>query len=224
MNLLAHVLLAWHTLGNTSGQECTGAVMADSFGGQKLADYPIGIRMGIRQHRDIDAFTDRHPGFARCRRLIAEAGAPRFTAGILTDIFWDHVLASDWKTWGEPLCGLDLEPFCDNVYSLLWLTKDCQSPGFASAAKWIAGRRWLSSYASLDGIERTLRGLSGRMSGHPDLAASAPILVSEDRLIRSTFAAFWPELVDFARDWAGRETAVGAHVGSTLKDGPSPLG
>jgi len=123
------------------------------------------------------------------------------------------VLASEWPRWGAPLCGLGLEPFCDRVYGFLSLTKDSHSPGFAGAFEWIAGHRWLSSYASRDGIESTLRGLSARMSGRPDLAASVAILVAGDGLIRETFYAFWPELVDFARSWAGREHAdAGAGV------------
>ena len=213
MNLLAHALLAYATLPDESGETCTGALMADYFSGQRVEAYPAGIRIGIGQHRAIDAFTDGHPAFAACRNAIAAAGAPRFTAGILTDIFWDHALASEWSIRGLSLCGLELEPFCDRVYAMLDATKSCQSPGFAEAVEWMTERRWLSSYASLDGIERTLRGLSGRMSGRPDLAAGVAILVAEDRLIRSTFSAFWPELVDFSRTWAERDLAERVPVG-----------
>lgn len=201
MNLLAHALLAYATLNDTDGQECTGSMMADFFVGQNAADYPAGIRAGMAQHRDIDGFTDSHPAFATCRRAIAEAGAPRFTAGILTDIFWDHVLATDWETWGKPLCGLDLEPFCAEIYARLSRTKALHSPGFAKAYSWIVDLSWLASYAEIAGIERTLRGLSTRMSGHLDLAASVSLLTQLETPIRGSFAAFWPDLVEFARGW-----------------------
>ncbi len=210
MNLLAHALLACTTLPDPSGQTCTGALMADYYPGSTIEVYPSGIRTGILQHRAIDAFTDGHPRFIACRKAIAEAGAPRFTAGILADIFWDHVLASEWPDWGLPLCGLELEPFCLRVYHMLDLTRDFQNPGFTDALEWMSRHHWLARYASLDGIGNTLRGLSGRMSGKPDLAAAVKILVALDKPIRAAFLEFWPELVAFSRDWARRKTPATA--------------
>lgn len=201
MNLLAHAILAYHTLGNTEGQERTGAVMADFFTGQKLTDYPVGIQTGIRQHRDIDAFTDSHPAFVRYRKAIAEAGAPHFTAGILADIFWDHVLASEWKTWGQPLCDLDLKPFSVAYYKSLRQTRAQHSPSLAKAYPWMIRMSWFTSWARTDGIERTLFGLSRYMSGSVDLASSITIMAELDQPIRHDFADFWPDLVRFAENW-----------------------
>lgn len=202
MNLLAHALLACSTLDDTAGQECTGALMADYFTGQDLQAYPAGIQTGIRQHRDIDAFTDHHPTFNAYRMAIAAAGAPRFTSGILADIFWDHVLASEWDSWGKPLCGQDLEPFCADVYARLGQAKAYHSPGFAKAYPWIVGMSWLSSYAGRKGIERTLMGLSGRMSGTWVLEGCIRIMDELDSPMRQGFSVFWPELASFAHDWA----------------------
>ncbi|HUW70601.1 MAG TPA: ACP phosphodiesterase [bacterium] len=210
MNLLAHAILAYHTLLDTEGQERTGAVMADFFTGQRLADYPAGIQMGIRQHRDIDAFTDSHPAFVRCRKAIAEAGAPRFTAGILADIFWDHALASEWKTWGEPLCGLDLEAFSMTYYESLGQTRALHSPSLAQAYPWIVRMSWFTAWARSDGIERTLAGLSRYMSGSVDLASSIVIMAELDQPIRHDFSDFWPDLVRFAETWQDTESSGGA--------------
>jgi len=198
---LAHALLACSTLEDTGGQECTGALMADYFTGQDLQAYPSAIQTGIRQHRDIDAFTDHHRVFMGYRQAIAAAQAPRFTSGILADIFWDHVLASEWDSWGKPLCGLDLEPFCSGVYARLGQTRDHHSPGFAKAYPWLVGMSWLSSYAERSGIERTLMGLAGRMSGAWVLEGCIRIMDELDTPMRQSFAVFWPELVRFAQSW-----------------------
>jgi len=195
VNLLAHALVAYATLPDTEGQECAGSLMADYFTGQSLDDYPAGVRAGIEQHRAVDAFTDGHPAFASCRRAISEAGAPRFTSGILADVFWDHVLASDWETHGAPLCGLGLESFCSVVYERLGRAKAWHSPGFARAYPWLVGGSWLSSYARLDGIGRTLAGISSRMSGHVRLEECVAILRRLDAPLRAGFSAFWPELL-----------------------------
>jgi len=206
VNLLAHALLACSTLEDSTledstGLECTGALMADYFTGQNLLAYPPGIQTGIRQHRDIDAFTDHHRVFREYRQAIATAGAPRFTSGILADIFWDHVLASEWDSWGKPLCGQDLEPFCAGVYARLGKTRAYHSPGFARAYPWIVGMSWLSSYARRDGIQRTLMGLAGRMSGGGVLNGCVRIMDELDGPMRRGFSVFWPELVGFAKGW-----------------------
>lgn len=201
MNLLAHVLIAYATLPNTDGQECTGSIMADYYSGQDIAVFPPGLQAGLRQHRAVDAFTDAHPAFVAVRRAIAAAGAPRFTAGIITDIFWDHVLASEWDDWGLPLSGLGLEPFCAVVHGRIAGTEEYFGPGFAELFRAMVKDSWLSSYARLDAIERTLAGLSRRMSGQPDLASCASLLIHQGDIIRAGFATFWPELVDYARAW-----------------------
>lgn len=206
MNLLAHALLAYATLDDIDGQRCTGAVMADYFTGQRLEDYPQGIRTGIRQHRAIDAFTDLHPRFASCRQAIADSGAPPHTAGILTDVFFDHVLASEWDRWGRPLCGLGLAPFEQRLYALFDGTRAWHSPVFAQVCPWIVSMSWFTAWAHRDGIRRTLSGLSRHMSGAVDLAASMTILDRLDATIRLDFAEFWPDLVNFARGWTELDT------------------
>jgi len=214
MNLLAHALIANATLTDTNGQEVTGALMADYFSGQDLADYPQGIRSGIEQHRAVDAFTDYHPVFMSCRAAVAMEGAPRFTSGILTDIFWDHVLASEWETWGRRSSGMHLGQFCDTVYEKLARAKSWHSPAFSQAYAWIAGQSWMATYADLEGIERTLTGISLRMSGQIHLGDCTGILQRLDRTLRHGFAAFWPELLAFSRDWArSHPVPVEASVG-----------
>lgn len=176
--------------------------MADYFTGEFLGDYPAGIRLGIGQHRAVDAYTDAHPAFVRTRRAIAAAGAPRFTAGILADIFWDHVLAVEWNGFGRPLSGLGLDEFCASVYERLERTRANHSPAFARAYGWIAGLSWLSRYRDIEGVRLTLEGVQGRMSGRVDLVPCAHMLESLRAELREGFAAFWPDLLGFSRAWA----------------------
>ncbi|MBN2874405.1 MAG: DUF479 domain-containing protein [Spirochaetales bacterium] len=204
MNFLAHALLAHASLADHDGQECTGALMADFCAGCDPEDFPAGIARGMRQHRAIDAYTDSHPEFRACRRAIAEAGAPRFTAGILTDIFWDYMLASNWDAWGDPLAGCGLEDFGALVYDRLGATRAWHSPDFSRAYPWIISTSLLSTYATITGIEKTLAGLSTRMSGGIDLASAVVILVDLEQPIRRYFSEFWPDLIAYAGEWADR--------------------
>ena len=191
MNFLAHALIATLTLPDTGGQEVTGSIMADFFTGQSLEAYPGGIRIGILQHREVDLFTDSHPVFIHTRSLVAGAGAPRFTAGILVDIFWDYMLATGWDRWAAGT-GLQLEAFGAQVYRSIDATKAWHSPAFTGAGEWMMKASLLSTYATIDGIRAALAGLSRRMSGRVDLSLSADILTDHDAPIRDAFDRFWP--------------------------------
>lgn len=201
MNFLAHALVASLTLPDTGGQEITGSIMADFFTGQSLSGYPCGIQTGIRQHRTVDLFTDRHPVFIETRALIAGAGAPRSTAGILVDIFWDYILATEWDGRADG-CGYSLDGFGTMVYGCIDATRHWHSPRFSGAGDWMRTASLLSTYATVGGIRSALAGLSRRMSGNIDLASSVDILIGHEGAIRRSFGLFWPDLFDHATTWA----------------------
>lgn len=194
MNLLAHALIAHATLPDHGGQEVTGAIMADFFGGQNLEDYPTALTAGIRQHRAVDDFTDRHPAFRELCSLLDNAGAPRLMAGILLDLFWDQVLGSHWEAFGKPLCGMDLAAFCALTNSRLLATAAYHSPRFHRVVPWLVGENWLAAYATRDGIAATLEGLSHRMTGGGGLLGCERLLDSHGVELEAGFRRFWVDL------------------------------
>jgi acyl carrier protein phosphodiesterase len=202
MNLLAHALLAYAFLPDTEGGETCGSIMADYFSGQRLEDYPEAIARGIVHHRKVDAFTDAHPAFLAARAAVSD-GAPPHSGGILVDLFWDNVLGSAWEEFGRPLCGTDLRAFARSVYRRLELSRAHRSPLFSGVAPWIIDGDWLCAYASVEGIDRALRGLASRLPHGAPLAGCAHILTERRRALESGFRAFWPDLVAFA-ERAGR--------------------
>lgn len=204
MNLLAHALIAYHSLPDFSGQAVTGALMADYFKGQDLADYPEGIRVGILQHKAVDAFTDSHPEFVKVRSLIANSGAERLCSGILADIFFDHILASRWDKYGRPYCLHSLYAFSRTIYEKLESSKNYHSPRFAIASQFITSQSWFEKYASIDGIKDTLKGVQSRMSGNVDLVSSVKLLDSLGAEMEKVFSIFWPALLAFSRNWASQ--------------------
>src|SRR5947209_4453083 len=94
MNWLAHVYLSdddvEHRLGN---------ILADVVKGRDRKVLPAGIRRGIASHQVIDAFTDYHPQVLACKEFVSPDYRPY--AGILLDIYFDHVLAVHWPTYSE---------------------------------------------------------------------------------------------------------------------------
>jgi len=110
MNFLAHLYLTK----DYSEEVSVGNFIADAIKGQKaLSFYPKDIQLGIRIHREIDSFTDTHPQFKEgTKRLHSNYG--KF-AGIILDIFYDHILASNWDKYSKG----SLEDFAQSQYDLI---------------------------------------------------------------------------------------------------------
>ena len=110
MNYLAHLYLTK----NYSEEISVGNFIADAVKGQKaISNYPEKIQSGIRIHREIDRFTDTHPLFKKgTKRLHHNYG--KF-AGIIVDIFYDHLLAIKWDQYSEDT----LDDFAQTQYMLI---------------------------------------------------------------------------------------------------------
>jgi acyl carrier protein phosphodiesterase len=146
VNFLAHLLLSPPTpdgrLGGLLGDFVKGPL--------KQAGYRLSVTQAIRLHRRVDSFTDTHPAVRAARSLVSPAR--RRFAGILVDVFFDHLLARRWECWH----AAPLPQFAGLVYGELACTLHPVPPRFAAMAQIMAAQDWLGSYASTDGISLAL--------------------------------------------------------------------
>ena len=108
MNFLAHTYLS-----GCNEEIIVGNFMGDYVKGKNYKLFPEQVKKGILIHRDIDTFTDMH----QITRISKQRIAPRYHkyAGIITDIFYDHFLASMWDNYSN----LSLQEFVRRTYDLL---------------------------------------------------------------------------------------------------------
>jgi acyl carrier protein phosphodiesterase len=160
------------------------------------------VQAGVRLHRHIDAVTDRHPVV---QRSIARLGGRwGWFAGILVDVYYDHVLATDWARYSD----LPLRDFVDHVHAVVRRSADrTPSPARDVIESFVASDR-LMTYAIPDGsgIEAALARLSDRIAARmptravrleqamPDLRAAHPGLAAD-------FHEFFPQLTAAAAEW-----------------------
>jgi len=76
-----------------------GSLIGDFVRGRIDPALPPKVRAGIALHRAIDAYTDAHADVAAARALF-EPPFRRY-AGILLDMWFDHLLARQWARFGE---------------------------------------------------------------------------------------------------------------------------
>ncbi|MFZ1688075.1 MAG: ACP phosphodiesterase [Flavobacteriales bacterium] len=193
MNYLAHLHL--------SGNEplvMVGNFMADAVKGRDLSAHHPEVEQGIRLHRRIDSFTDQHPITATGRhRVRAHCGK---YAGVALDLFYDHLLASDWQSFRtEPLAA-----FAQRCYALLMRERHRMPLRTQGMLPYLVKGDWLTSYATIDGIGEALYGLSRRAKHAEALAGSEAVLHEHIDVYRAEFRTFLPELVEHIRE-AGHE-------------------
>jgi acyl carrier protein phosphodiesterase len=192
VNFLAHLHLSDGTPGSM-----VGGVVADFVRGPDVAALPADVQEGVRLHRLIDGFTDRHPVVQRSISRIAEKLG--WFSGIVVDIYYDHILGRDWERYsGEPLATFAARANIA-LESRLSIVPD-ESRRFLRG---FIDENRLLQYAAVPGISDTLSRVSDRIgrripSRAMRLESAMPDLLARHDLLASDFHAFYPELVAFA--------------------------
>lgn len=192
MNFLAHLHLAAPGRGLM-----LGGVLADLLTPAEIAALPADVRDGVRLHRLIDGFTDRHPVVQRSIRRVS-AGLGWFS-GIVIDVYYDHLLARAWADYADqPLRG-----FADHCYALFHdAAPGLPTEGRRFAHHFAADDR-LVRYGTVEGIAETLDRVSARIAARMPTRAvhlrdAMPALLAADAELAADFGVFYPELVAFA--------------------------
>jgi acyl carrier protein phosphodiesterase len=187
MNHLAHAFLA-----GADDEVLLGGLLGDFWRGAPDPNWPAAIRAGVVLHRKIDVYTDSHADVAGARALFAPP--LRRYAGILLDVYFDHVLAANWPRHGrEPLAALSAR-----AQRLLQANRDWLPPQLNRFADYFQHAGLFARYAERDTIERVLGGIGRRLKHDNPLATAGPALWQRDAELRAAFARFFPELVAFA--------------------------
>lgn len=190
MNYLGHLYLS-----GEDPQVILGNFMADDIKGRDLSRFTEGVRSGIQLHRAIDSFTDQHPALQAGRaRVRAHAG--RY-AGVVMDLFCDHLLASRWsQLHDEPL-----PVFAQRMYALLQARETDMPTGIRYMFGFMKERDWLTSYATLEGIGRALHGLSKRVPMGAPMSGAEVVLADHIDEYHKEFDIFLPDIHVHTQAW-----------------------
>ncbi len=189
MNVLAHALLA-----APGEDEMFGSLVADFHPRGALdPSLPRGVRSGLVLHRAVDVYTDAHPE-VRAARALFDPPLRRY-AGILIDIWFDHLLAQDFSSHAR----WPLLEFSDTVQRLLREREAELPPRMGGFAQYVARNGLPAAYREPAMIERVLHGMAGRLSRANPIAGALPELVAREQPLQRHFQRFFPELAAFAQ-------------------------
>lgn len=203
VNFLAHLYLAEDTPASRIGNVLPDLVRHSSKAGKCPIEGRVGhqqrqeMEAGAVMHRRVDAFTDTHPLFSRSRaRLRPRHG---IFSGVLVDVIYDHVLADDWQRYHPKA----LSRFVADVHRDFEQHADLMPSAMRPAIAMMIEQNWLLSYATLDGVELTLRRMSERFRRRFHRPVHLETAVDDLRRDRASFAgdfhAFFPQLIRHVR-------------------------
>lgn len=190
MNFLAHALLA-----GDKPALIVGGVVGDWIKGILPGTLPDDLAQGVALHRAIDHFAESHPAFNRSRTRVSLER--RRYAGVLVDVFYDHLLAKNWAAIHQQ----PLHEYCESVYGMI---RDRLNdlpvsayPGLALMAK----EDWLTSYAQIEGITDVLARMSRRArQPNPLLQGELEFLADVDGFT-SDFHEWFADAREFCQQW-----------------------
>ncbi|MFN8153859.1 MAG: ACP phosphodiesterase [Bacteroidia bacterium] len=183
MNYLAHLYLSANR-----PEIAIGNFIADHVKGSMVEKYDGGVRDGIRLHRLIDTFTDTHPVVEESKARLR----PEFRkyAPVIVDIYYDHFLARDWEQYHHQ----PLTEFAEETYALLRKNESLLPERTLHMLSYMEPQNWLVKYATLDGMQRALTGLSRRATFESNMQHAHLFLDKHYAEFEREFNAFFPDL------------------------------
>ncbi len=189
MNFLAHLYL--------SGDDehiKFGNFIADWVKGKKYEIYPDKIKKGILHHREIDSFTDSHPVFRQTTKKLRPLYQKH--AGIVTDILYDHFLASNWAVYSN----ISLEKYAADFYVILKRNYKYIPEKATKFLPFFIKRNRLVCYAKLSCFKDVMNKMSIYTSLPENTENLMKFIQDNYEIIFSEFTVFFNEIIQVKKN------------------------
>jgi len=187
LNYLAHIYLS-----GPNPEVQVGGLLGDFVKGPLVGRFPTAIEHGIHLHRLIDSHTDSQPIVQEAAALLPSPW--RRFAGILLDIYFDHLLASQWGRFHRQ----PLAEFTEEFYRHLQGHSALLPPRALHFSRVAPEVAWLESYAVAARIPAMLNRVGQRFRQPVPLDQAWQPLQQHATHLQSTFDVLLPELIQFA--------------------------
>lgn len=186
MNFLAHIYLS-----GESDDIRLGNFIGDYVKGKEHSNYSPDVQRGILLHRKIDSFTDNHP-IVRTHKTLFYNKFHKY-AGVVTDIIYDHYLATNWHMFSDIL----LENYIQNVYEWLIQNVEKMPSDMHRMVPSMVKNDWLNAYKTIEGIGSVLIGMSKGTSLPAEYDFALLILRKHYQEIKHGFFDYFPQLIEY---------------------------
>jgi acyl carrier protein phosphodiesterase len=178
-----------------------GNFMGDFVKGPIGNVYAPRITLGLKLHRKIDSFAQKNIHFQASRlRLAPHFGLYR---GVFVDLFYDHFLANEWKSWAE----LSLPAYISSTRAIVESYLGIMPERLQEFVP-IIFTELLPSYASISGIESALVRMSRRVVRPNLLAEGGAELTAHYEELKTDFNRFIVEAQRYSAEFIAKAEAM----------------
>ena len=190
MNFLAHVLLA-----GENEADRLGGILGDFVKGVLPAGLPPDVAAGVALHRHIDSFSELHPAYRQSRARVS--AMRRRYAGIMVDMFYDHLLAANWAQYSAQ----SLDECTAQTYRMLSRHIELLPPRLAGLLPNMIEDDWLGSYRTLSDVGDVLERMARYRLKQPGTLPGAIVELKEDYAgFAADFEVFMVDALQYAND------------------------
>lgn len=188
MNHLAHLYLSRH-----SEKMMVGNFIADAVKGKKYLDFEEEIMRGILMHREIDTYTDSNTIVRHSKNFFRSRYG--LYSSVLIDLIYDHFLAKNFDRYSkEPLVS-----FADRSYRIFEKYLSVMPERNRYMLPYMRKENWLLHYAEIEGIERSLTGMSRRIKNNPGIEHAHTEFRLHYEELQEDFEKYFPQLENHIR-------------------------
>ena len=189
MNVLAHIYLS-----GDSDEIIIGNYIGDYVKGRDYLKYPEQVRKGIIIHRNIDAFTDKHPVVHRSKLLFTKKYHKY--AGVVCDILYDHFLTKEWDFFSRR----PLESVTYQFYRAMVNNYDILPEKVKDRIPFFIINNWIEAYRTSKGLKSVLRAMSRRTSLPNEARYAIKTFKKNYYSLDDDFMEFFPQLIEYVEE------------------------
>ncbi len=184
MNHFAHLVLSQPTVESTVGN-----LLGDFARGVDQARLPSRVLAGLHNHRAVDRFTDSHPLVIEMKHRFSPQR--RRFAGIALDIYFDHLLITEWSKFEEGTPEQAMEVFYCRMEAgqPLMPAREMQS-----VTRRMIEYDWFGRYRETNSIAEALDRVAARIRFANDFHNAIEDLQNNHEDIQGAFIEFYPQL------------------------------
>lgn len=190
MNFLAHQYLSF-------GREDLqiGNLYGEIVRGRNYENYPDGIKTGILLHRSIDTYTDSHEVVKRSTGLFHKNYGKY--SPVIVDVLYDYFLIQNWEMFSDQ----SFEDFVTDCYALFQREYDHLPENLRYILFHLMKYDWFRSYTQVEGIGRTLYGISQRTKFENNIGEAVHEFQLYQKELNADFLEFFPQIVAHCKNF-----------------------
>jgi acyl carrier protein phosphodiesterase len=184
MNYLAHFYLS-----GKNDNVLYGNFIGDLVKGKSWLNYEKEVQKGIKLHRFIDDFIDKHPFAQKSRTRLREDFG--LTSPVVLDVYYDHFLSDKWSEYHSA----SLEQFMQATFDRLRPYKKQMESYYPIMIEKMESEGWVQSYKSINGTAKILGQMAKRVRFDTNWHKAEAVLIENYKGLDDDFALFFPEII-----------------------------